>query len=196
MNILPIIDPILTIAIRSELFFAYICKHKNTFDSFDEMKDHIDNYKKNHPILSKLFKILYKFSKIFYDLYHFLEKVNYFLFPVGNVVKSKLLPNEQMPFNVKYLYINFKMLEDHVAEYGNYQYTENDWKNKKELWQNRQAFDDVVELSSEIADLLAWWNIRKEKEFYWQEIDVKNRIEEDKMLIRLNKIRHKMYWGN
>ena len=87
-----------------------------SFLTYEEFRDF--DYEKEHPILSKIYKILWQPVSFLYWTHKQLRNFNFFLFPVGNVVKSSILPqNDEVPFNIKFLYMNFEMLEEYVNNY-------------------------------------------------------------------------------
>lgn len=152
------------------------------------------DYSKEHPILSKIFKILWKPVSLLYFASKQLRKFNFLLFPVGNVIKSSILPrNDEVPFNVKFLYLNFEMLEDFVSRYHVKRINIEDRDDEK--WRSDEQFEEYFELSNEVIDLIKWWHGRKTMSIESGVDDVTMRIEEDQMLIRLSKIRHRIYWG-
>lgn len=190
MNILPLIDPIEDLAISLEMFISNICKNKISFSSYEEFLDF--NYEKQHPILSKIWKILWQPVSFLYWTYKQLRNFNFLLFPVGNVVKSSTLPrNDEISFNIKFLYINFEMLEEYVNKYHIKRVNLGDSNNK---WYSDEKFEEIYELSNEIMDLFEWWRHRKGMDIDAGADDATMRIEEDQMLIRLAKIRHRIWW--
>lgn len=192
MNILPLINPLEDIAITLEMFISKICKNKTSFSTYEESRDF--DYQKEHPILSKIYKILWKPVFMLHRAYRALRSFNFIMFPVGNVTKSQILPrNDEVPFNIKFLYMNFEMLENYVNNYRIKRINISDSEDEK--WYSDEQFDEAFELSNEVMDLVEWWDGRKQKPIEAGVDDVTMRIEEDQMLIRLSKIRHRIYWG-
>ena len=85
------------------------------------------------------------------------------------------------------------MLEGHVQKYHIERI--NIAEKDDEKWQSYERFEEAFELSNEIIDLFEWWQIRKMRAIDAGVNDVNIRIEEDRMLIRLAKIRHRIWWG-
>lgn len=191
MTILPIINPIEDLAISLEMFISNICKNKMSFLTYEEFRDF--DYEKEHPILSKIYKILWQPVSFLYWTHKQLRNFNFFLFPVGNVVKSSILPqNDEVPFNIKFLYMNFEMLEEYVNNYRIKRIKPDD---SDDRWYSDEQFDEAYELSNEVMDLFEWWESRKTMDIDAGADDATMRIEEDQMLIRLAKIRHRIWWG-
>jgi hypothetical protein len=192
MNILPLINPLEDLAISLEMFISKICKNKTSFSNYEEIMAF--DYSKEHPILSKIFKILWKPVSLLYFASKQLRKFNFLLFPVGNVIKSSILPrNDEVPFNVKFLYLNFEMLKEYVKTYHIERINIADSEDEK--WYSDEQFEKAYELSNEVMDLVEWWDGRKQKPIEAGVDDVTMRIEEDQMLIRLAKIRHRIWWS-
>ena len=85
------------------------------------------------------------------------------------------------------------MLEEFVNRYNIKRINIEDRDDEK--WRSDEQFEEYFELSNEVIDLIEWWHGRKTMSIESGLDDVNMRIEEDRMLIRLAKIRHRIYWG-
>lgn len=187
-----VINKLEDVIIRFQMFVSRICKNKTEFKTFEEFIGY--NYENEHPMLSKVHAVLNKGVVVTNWLIKKMRESYFWLFPVGNVIKSDILPNnDEVPFNVKFLYMNFSILEEYVEKYDIRRIESNE--NEENKWWTDEHFDEIYELSNEIIDLYEWWQDRKLKNIDAGVDDAIMRVEEDQKLIRLAKIRHRIWWN-
>lgn len=177
---------------RISMFISLICKNKQEFSTFEEFQEY--SHEKEHPVLSKIHKAFNKGVVLSYSMIKMLKKFYFYMYPVGNIIKSKILPNnDEIPFNIKFLYLNFAMLEEYVERFNIRRINANE--NEENKWRSDEHFEEIYELSNEIIDLYEWWQWRKRLNIDAGVDDATIRIEEDQKLIRLAKIRHRIWWN-